>query len=66
MKGVRMLVGNFELTLKGDKSGSGPTFLPLKENILNFDYLNSVNKQIATLKETFTAKHNHGVLSRTP
>ena len=26
MKGVRMLVGNFELTPKGDRSGRGPSF----------------------------------------
>ena len=27
MKGVWMLVGNFELTPKGDRSGHGPRFL---------------------------------------
>ena len=26
MKGVEMLVGNFELTPKGDRSGRGPSF----------------------------------------
>ena len=32
-------------TPKGDKSGHGPTiFWPLKETILNFDYMNQVNK----------------------
>ena len=35
MKGVGMLVGNFELTPKGDRSGRGPSFfLPLKETML--------------------------------
>ena len=34
MEGVGMLVGNFELNPKGDRSGRGPSFFwPLKETI---------------------------------
>ena len=42
MKGVGMLVGNFE---KETNLGVAPTFFkPLKVIILNFDYMNRVNK----------------------
>ena len=45
MKGVGMLVGNLNLTPKGDQSGRGPTFFwPLKAIISNLDYINRVNK----------------------
>ena len=77
-KGAGKLVGNFELNpLKGDQSGRGPTFFwPLRETILNFDFMNRVNKtnwkykifnicSRTTLKETFTAKYND-VLLRKP
>ena len=46
MKGVGMLVGNFELnSLKKTILGvAQPFFWPLKAIILNFDYMNRVNK----------------------
>ena len=34
MKGEGMLVGNFELTPKGDQSGRGPSFFVPQETIL--------------------------------
>ena len=54
MKGVGMLVGNFEKPLKEANLGMGQFFWPLKETILlqcclvidvieNFDYMNWVN-----------------------
>ena len=44
MKGAGMLVGNFELN-PGVQYGPGPTlFCLLKENILNFDSMNRLNK----------------------
>ena len=77
-KGAGKLVGNFELNpLKGDQSGRGPTFFwPLRETMLNFNFMNRVNKtnwkykifnicSRTTLKETFTAKYND-VLLRKP
>ena len=64
--------------LKETNLGVAPTyFWPLKETILNFDYMNWVNKtnwkyiyiffisSSAILKETFTAKYN-GVFPWTP
>ena len=49
MKGVRMLVGNFETDL-----GVAQTFFePLKETMLNTDNVYIISR--ATLNETFTA-----------
>ena len=44
-----------------------PFFGPLKETILNFDYMNGVNKKKLKIyiNEIFTATYN-GVLPRTP
>ena len=39
MKGVGMLVGNFEKPLKETNLGSGQPFLPLKETILLQDII---------------------------
>ena len=40
MKGVGMLVGNFELNPRGDLSGRGPIFFcPLKETTLQVIFL---------------------------
>ena len=66
MKGVGMLVGNFELNPR-DRSGRGPSvFCPLKGTTRI--YISNIYFYIfsrATLNETFTAKFD-GVLSRTP
>ena len=66
MKGVRMLVGNFELTPKGRRSGRGPSFVwPLKEIMLiHRQYIYFYIFSRTTLNETFTAKYD-GVLPRT-
>ena len=47
MKGVGMLVGNFELNSLRRPIWAWPNpFLTLKEIILNFHYMNRVNKTI--------------------
>ena len=67
MKGVGMLVGNFELNPKGDRSVLGPSFFgPLKETMLKHrQYIYFYIFSRATLNETYTAKYD-GVLPRTP
>ena len=68
MKGVGMLVGNFELNpqKETDLGGAQAFFDPLKETMLKhrqYIYFHTFSR--ATLNETFTAKYD-GVLPRTP
>ena len=60
MKGVWMLVRNFELTPKGDRSGRGPRFLwtPKRDHVKTQTiYIYIYIFSHSTLNETYTAKY---------